>query len=41
MTYYYEYFNEPGYVYDKTEKGVSMFYKINEETKEVSVRVEA
>ena len=41
MTHHYEYFNEPGYEFDKTEKGVSMYYKINDDTKEVAVRVEA
>ena len=41
MTHFYEYFNEPNYIFDKTEKGVSMYYKINDQTKEVSVRVEA
>lgn len=30
MTHFYEYFNEPNYIFDKTEKGVSMYYKIND-----------
>lgn len=41
MTHYYQFFNEPGYTFDKAEKGVSMYYKIHEDTKEVAVRVEA
>jgi hypothetical protein len=41
MTMYYECFNEPNYTFDKAEKGVSMFCKINKESREVSVRVEA
>ena len=31
MTYNYQFFSEPGYVPDKQEKGVKMFYKIYEE----------
>lgn len=41
MNHYYQFFNEPGYTLDKEEKGVSMYYKLYEETKEVAVRVEA
>lgn len=39
MTYYYHFFEEPGYVFDKEDKGVTMHYKIEEEAKEVSVKV--
>lgn len=29
MTYYYQFFEEPGYVFDKEDNGVTMYYKIN------------
>ena len=41
MTSYYQYFDEPGYEFDKSEKGISMYYKVYDDTKEVAVRVEA
>jgi len=28
MQYYYQFFSEPGYIFDKEEKGTKMFYKI-------------
>ena len=39
MTHYYQFFSEPGYVFDKEDDGVTMYYKIVEETKEVAVRI--
>ena len=39
MTHYYQFFSEPGYVFDKEDEGVTMYYKIVEETKEVAVRI--
>lgn len=39
MTYYYQFFNEPGYTFDKEEDGVSMYYKVVEDIKEVSIRI--
>lgn len=39
MTYYYQFFDEPGYILDKEDKNIKMFYKINEEKKEVAVKV--
>lgn len=41
MTYFYQFFNEPGYTFDKQKDNVSIYYKLYEESKEVSVRVEA
>lgn len=41
MTHYYQFFEEPGYIFDKEEKGVQMLYKVYEDSNEVSVRVEA
>ena len=38
--HYYQFFDEPGYKFDKEEDGVRMEYKFMEETKEVAVRVE-
>lgn len=40
MTHYYQFFSEPGYVFDKEDDGVTMYYKIVEETKEVAVRIQ-
>lgn len=39
MTHYYQFFEEPGYIFDKEEKGVQMLYKVYEDSNEVSVRV--
>lgn len=33
MTFNYQFFNEPGYIPDKEEKGVKLLYKIYEEKK--------
>jgi hypothetical protein len=41
MTYYYQFFGEPGFILDKEEKGIEMSYKIHEDSNQVSVRVEA
>ena len=41
MTYYYQFFDEPGYILDKQDQNVRMYYKMNEQKKEVSVKVDA
>jgi hypothetical protein len=41
ISHFYQFFDEPGYIFDKEKDGVRMYYKIFEEKKEVAVRVEA
>jgi hypothetical protein len=37
----YQYFDEPDYIFDKKEKGVTMHYKVYEKTRQVAIRIEA